>query len=353
LPSRHERAQVTGVSNFPLSYKLSWLPRLLKPSLAGGDTAFGPIEARWSKPQRTVRLVFAGDISSVANREPPEIGPSLRALFVDADLIVANCESPVVERAAFPHATRMGVRHAMTPAFLGKVLDAAGIVPARFVLSLANNHALDQGMAGFDETVDALAQFGIRTIGAAAGGLTQRVDVGTLTVGFLAFTQWRNRGAAEFAGRVSMQEDIGGWPAPAAGVDILCAMPHWDLEFRHFPQSRTRLLARRLAGEGAGLIVGGHAHVLQPVETVGDTLVAYGLGDLLGTVLSRQPWPLRIGALLSLEVSADAQTKGKVAAYRVIPFARERQGRHERLVPLGSATFATKAAERVSRIFPH
>ena len=46
----------------------------------------------------------------------------------------------------------------MTPAFLDGVLDAAGIDPAKLVLSLANNHILDQGIEGFDETVSALAR---------------------------------------------------------------------------------------------------------------------------------------------------------------------------------------------------
>ena len=37
-------ARARRVSNFPLSYRLSWLPRLLKPSLAGNDGTFGPLE---------------------------------------------------------------------------------------------------------------------------------------------------------------------------------------------------------------------------------------------------------------------------------------------------------------------
>jgi poly-gamma-glutamate synthesis protein (capsule biosynthesis protein) len=49
------------VSNFPLSYKLSWLPRLLKPSLTGNTGDFGPMEQRWLAAGPTVRLVFLDD----------------------------------------------------------------------------------------------------------------------------------------------------------------------------------------------------------------------------------------------------------------------------------------------------
>jgi poly-gamma-glutamate capsule biosynthesis protein CapA/YwtB (metallophosphatase superfamily) len=341
------------VSNFPLSYKLSWLPRLLKPSLAGNDDSFGPMAARWREPREAVRLVFLGDISAVANREPPEIGASLREVIAEGDLVVANCESPVVERPAFSLATRLGVRHAMTPAFLDGVLAAAGIDPARLVLSLANNHALDHGVAGFEETVAALAKRGIRTIGATADGLLRRVEVRQLAIGFLAFTQWRNASAAEFAGRVTMADGFPGWREQAGVVDLACAVPHWNLEFRHFPEVETRVLARRLAEEGAGLIVGGHAHVVQPIERIGESFVAYGLGDFLGTALPLAPGPLRIGAMLSVEISADEGARGEVAAYRVVPFLRERHGRHERLVALNEAkgSPAAKAKRRLADIF--
>ena len=341
------------MSNFPLSYKLSWLPRLLKPSLAGDDGSFGPLEARWREPKATVRLLFHGDISAVANREPPEIDPVLREIMGGSDLVVANCESPVVERPAFPVATRLGTRHAMTPAFLDGVIVAANIDPAKLVLSLANNHMLDQGVAGFEETMAALAGRSIRTIGAAADGLVRSVEAGPLAIGFLALTQWRNAAAGDFARRVTMPKNIAGWRAQAGEVDLICAMPHWDFEFRHFPRDDTRALARRFAGEGAGLIVGGHAHAVQPAEKIDETLVAYGLGDFLGTAIPRPPWPLRIGAMLSVELCAEAGTRGKVAAYRVVPFLRERRRRHERLVPLEAAEgpVAEKARQRIAAIF--
>lgn len=341
------------MSNFPLSYKLSWLPRLLKSSLAGNDGSFGPMAARGSAPRQAVRLVFLGDISAVANREPPEIDQALREIIASADLVVANCESPVVERPVFPLATRVGMRHAMTPDFLDAVMEASGVDPAKLLLSLANNHVLDQGVEGFGETVGVLAGRGIRTIGAAADGLMRLVEVGPLTIGFLAFTQWRNGGEAEFVGRVTMAGDIAGWRGRAGTADLVCAVPHWDIEFRHFPEAGTRALARRLAEEGAGLIVGGHAHVVQPVEAIGASVAAYGLGDFLGTALRRVSWPLRIGAMLSVEASADDDTRGQVSAYRLVPFLRESRGRHERLVALDGAenSSAGKAKRRVADIF--
>lgn len=325
-------------SNYPFSYKASWPARFLKPSLRGGISAPAPVEAvLLPRPEKSVRLAFVGDISAVANRRPPVCDAELKALLASADLVVGNCESPLVARPSARFGTRLGTHHAMTRAFLAGALEATGIAPERLVLSLANNHVLDQGIAGFDETLSALSALGIATIGTST--VVTRVVVGPLTLGLVAFTQWRNAAAPDFAGRVAMAEDFfadgrGGLPG-AQGVDLMCAVPHWDWEFRHFPRDQTQAWARRLAELGVGLVAGHHAHVVQPMARVGGMLVAYGLGDFLGTALARQPWPGRIGAILVAEVSADAVTRGQIAGYRLVPFMRLRDGERERLVPLG------------------
>lgn len=327
------------MSNYPLSYKLSWLPRFLKPSLSGDISGFAPAAATMIEPPpaRTVRLAFVGDISAVANRAVPECDPAIVALLGTADLVIGNCESPVVERPSDVVGTRLGTHHAMTERFLADALAAVGIQREKLVLSLANNHVFDQGVAGFEETVAALKRLGIRSIGTTAKGPVARLAVGPLTIGFAALTLWRNADAALFAGRVSMQSDPARWQRDAAkGVDLLCAVPHWDWEFRHFPRSETRALARQLAGHGVGLVAGHHAHVVQPVERLGKALVAYGLGDFLGTAFARQPWPGRIGCIFVVDVSADLGKRGAIAAYGLHPFMRLRAGNHERLVPVAA-----------------
>ncbi|WP_027058570.1 CapA family protein [Mesorhizobium loti] len=341
------------MSNYPLSYKLSWLPRFLKPSLGGDSSGFAPMAETLMDPppKRTVRLAFVGDISAVANRRAPDCDPAIKALLGSADLVIGNCESPVVDRPSAVLGTKLGTHHAMSERFLVEALAAVGIVHERLVLSLANNHVLDQGVAGFDETVAALKRLGIRTIGLVAGGPVQPAKVGPLRVGLAAFTLWRNADADLFAGRVSTDSDAERWPR---GLDLLCAVPHWDWEFRHFPRAGTRALARRLAGQGVGLIAGHHAHVVQPVERIGGTVVAYGLGDFLGTALARQPWPGRIGGIFVADVSADAETRGVVASYRLYAFVRLRDGDHERLAPVEGleGRMHEKVVGRLGAFFP-
>jgi poly-gamma-glutamate synthesis protein (capsule biosynthesis protein) len=324
------------VSNYPLSYKLSWLPRFLRPTLKGSAGDFArPSSVVLAAPERTVRLAFVGDISAVANARAPVVDPSISSLLRSTDLVVGNCESPVVERTRTRLGTRLGTHHAMSERFLAEALAAAGIQRSRLALSLANNHALDQGAEGFGETRAALRRLGIRAVGLAQEPVT-RLAVGPLEIGLAAFTLWRNGSEADFFGKVAMALDPAGLPGLRGGADLLCVLPHWDWEFRHFPQAESRTLARQFAERGVGLIVGGHARVVQPVETIGGATVAYGLGDLLGTAFARQPWPGRIGAILVVDVSADAVSRGAVAGYRLRFFYRMRDGDRERLLPVES-----------------
>lgn len=334
---RYERSIGNLMSNFPLSYRLTWLPRLLKPSLAGAKEGFAPAAGGLMKepPWSFVRLAFVGDMSAVANRRPPAVDETIREVLRGADLVVGNCETPVVTEPYARLATRLGSRHAMHPALLDGMLAACAIEPARLVLSLANNHALDQGIAGFEETRAALAARGIRTAG--AGRRLAIVEAGGLRIGLLAFTEWRNETAANYAGRVTMASDVEDWTGAGPDADMVCALPHWDREFRHFPLPSTRRLARSLVDRGAALIAGHHAHVLQPVERIGDAVVAYGLGDVLGTAFPRQPWPARIGAILVADVSVDPATQGRLASYRLVPFVRMRRDGNERLADAWAA----------------
>jgi poly-gamma-glutamate capsule biosynthesis protein CapA/YwtB (metallophosphatase superfamily) len=347
------------MSNFPLRYRLSWLPKLLKPSLGGDRRGLLPAEAVLLSPfpAAAARLVFLGDISAVANPRAPEVDERLRLLIASADLVVGNCEAPVVGRVRRPFRTVAGTHHAMSAAFLSDALGAAGIDRRRMVLSLANNHMLDQGIDGFMETQASLAGMGIETIGAAEDGLVRGRAVGGLTIGLAAFSEWRNASRQDFAGRVTMLDDLAldDFAALRSSLaDLTCVVAHWDWEFRHFPRPSTRALAQSLADNGTGLVVGHHAHVLQPAERLGRTLVAYGLGDFLGTALARQPWPGRLGAIFVADISADEGSKGQVAAYRMVPFMRLRAGGSERLVSLDdlAGPLGERTRRRFAAIFP-
>jgi poly-gamma-glutamate synthesis protein (capsule biosynthesis protein) len=223
----------------------------------------------------------------------------------------------------------------------------------RLVLSLANNHALDQGPEGLAETRASLDGMGIRTFGTTDRPVVTASLEG-VDVALFGFTEWRNAPADVFDDRIVMTSRLArdGWQVCDTPADLICAVPHWDWEFHHFPRETSRALARELAARGIGVIAGHHAHVLQAVERIDDTVVAYGLGDFLGTAFPRERWPARISGMLAVEVSADPASRGRVAAYEMVPFLRVREQRHERLVPVASLDGAlkTRVGDRLGRV---
>jgi poly-gamma-glutamate synthesis protein (capsule biosynthesis protein) len=68
--------------------------------------------------------------------------------------------------------------------------------------------------------------------------------------------------------------------ARAAGAQIVVVSLHWGTEYDHGANADQQRLARQLlAAPEIDLILGCHAHVVQPFEKIGDKWVAYGMGN--------------------------------------------------------------------------
>lgn len=119
-------------------------------------------------PADFVRLIFLGDISAANDREAPVLDPAIVGALQSADLVVANCDSPIVRRPYLPMRSWLGQRRHMNAGTLLGVISAMGIETDRLVLSVANDSVLDQSIAGFEETLDTLRSLQIRVIGGAA-----------------------------------------------------------------------------------------------------------------------------------------------------------------------------------------
>ncbi len=82
-------------------------------------------------------------------------------------------------------------------------------------------------------------------------------------------TSFENISAAERAAR-------------KAGAEVVILSIHWGREHQPEPNSFQLRMARRIAREtDIDLVLGHHAHVVQPMEKVDGTWIAYGLGNQL------------------------------------------------------------------------
>jgi poly-gamma-glutamate synthesis protein (capsule biosynthesis protein) len=70
--------------------------------------------------------------------------------------------------------------------------------------------------------------------------------------------------------------------ARAAGADLVVVSLHWGTEYQHDPDDFQRETAAAVTAiDDVDLVIGHHAHVVQPIEQVGGTWVVFGLGNQL------------------------------------------------------------------------
>ncbi len=248
-------------------------------------------------PIRTAELVFGGDVLShrgvvrqaAANGEGGayDFGPSFELVaprIEAADLAVCHLETPLSP----DNSDLSGHPTFNVPGDLAMGLAGAGFDAC----TTASNHSLDRRFEGIVATLDVLEAAGLafagtaRTAEEAATPLV--MDAGGIAVGQLSYTYGLNgfRIPADQPWSVNvidvdrMLADVEG--IREAGAEFVVVSIHWGTEYRHEPNEEQRVVASALADAGTiDLIVGHHAHVVQPVERIGDTLVLFGLGNFI------------------------------------------------------------------------
>jgi len=251
-------------------------------------------------PPDSFTLVATGDVlvhqggSLTAGARQPDGSWDFSAVFAGvapvlqaADLAICHLETPVAPPGG-PYSGYPGF--AVQP----EIVDA--LAGAGYDLcSTASNHSLDDGSDGLVRTLDALDAAGIAHTGTyrsqAESEQPQVVDVGGVRVGHVAATFSLNGAGlpagAPFAVDTFAVPDVSGVladaaAARAAGAEVVVASVHCCAEYDHEPtEAQEEAVRTLLASPDVDLVLGHHAHVVQPFEQVGGEWVAYGLGNSL------------------------------------------------------------------------
>ena len=227
--------------------------------------------SQFGSPQVAARLVSGGGINGL-----------MRSLFQQADLAIANLESPTPKRWQQHNS---GTTFTGNPALL-RVVKEAGFD----FLSLANNHIGDGGVSRIPETIAAVKAAGMQSGGAGANlAEAQRpwlTDVGGITVGIVAVDQVNpstharvNRAGSAPIGTPQLRASIAA--ARAAGADVVIVFPHWGLEFQAQPTASQRRFAKVAIIAGADMVLGSHSHWASAMEIINGKPVFYSMGNFV------------------------------------------------------------------------
>lgn len=239
------------------------------------------------------------------------VGPQLAG----SDIVLGNLECPLTRVGS--GRTRWRRDQMRGDPEYAAVLRDAGIT----ALNVANNHALQHGRCGFDDTIAALEAQAIVCVGLRGtdGWCSAPVVVepsAGLRVGLVGYC-WRPR---QFAGDVPYAE--GSARDAAADIerlrrqcDTVIVSLHWGEDFVDWPSSDETTAARALVAAGASVIVGHHPQVRRPVETFGGGVIAYSLGNFAADL----QWldEFRDGSVLHVDLGPNGVLSSTVETIRL------------------------------------
>jgi hypothetical protein len=264
-------------------------------------------------------------------RMPPNNGADLlkdvTPLLSAADIAFGNLEGPLadsgeskkckppkpVEPGEEPEPIRCFAFR--TPTRYGKHLKDAGFD----VLSLANNHSLDFGLAGLASTRETLDRLGIKHAGSdRLRNSTAFLAVKGKTVAFVAFahnTVVPNvndlASARRFVSDAAKKSDIVvvSFHGGAEGVAAQHVPNRTELYFGE-KRGNLPLFARTVIDAGADLVLGHGPHVLRGMEVYKDRLIAYSLGNFATYGWFRLEAEPALTMILEVELDGDGMFLG-------------------------------------------
>ncbi|MEU6021173.1 CapA family protein [Micromonospora sp. NPDC047134] len=293
-----------------------------------------PIAAAEKVSGRTISVIGSGDILvhpelwDQARRDGAgglDFGPMLehvRETVSAADLALCHLETPV----APPGGPYIGFPKFSVPREIVQGIKAAGYDGC----STASNHTIDQGMEGVKRTLDALDEVGLGHTGSyrtkRGAGAAKIYEVKGVKVGHLSYTKSYNGlrppAGKEWVSNLIDPQAIRREAAAArqSGAEIVVVSLHWGTEYEHEPDVDQQTWARAVAEiDDVDLVFGHHAHVVQPVERIGDTWIVYGMGNHI----ARHAQPVntnRDGVMIRAVFGPAGDTnRWKVVAIEAIP----------------------------------
>lgn len=177
-----------------------------------------------------------------------------------------------------------------------------GIIPslksAGFDMMLtANNHTYDTRTTGFFRTQEVIAQYGLDHIGTKPDAETDSYlikNINGIQVGMICYTYETNASADKISLNgnapltdeeeplinVFLKDDVAGFSKDLAanisdmeadGAEAIVLYIHWGEEYQTKQNNQQKAMAQAACDLGVDVIVGGHPHVIQPLDLLTST----------------------------------------------------------------------------------
>jgi poly-gamma-glutamate synthesis protein (capsule biosynthesis protein) len=285
----------TPTSGRPSSIETTTLP----PDTGGASADATPARTADATPARTATVLGSGDVlihpplweqahrdAVGAGKTGYDFGPMYASIAPEVrttDLATCEMETPL----APPQGPFAGWPDFNAPPQVLTALKGVGYRSC----TTASNHSLDQGYTGLKRTLDELDSAGLQHTGSARSGaeaarplivtLPNGVKIGQLAYAF----GFNGIPVPSDKPWIANLIDVPAILAAAerlktAGADVVVLSMHWGTEYDHLATQQQRDEARQLLkSPNVDVILGDHAHVVQPAEKINGKWVFYCMGN--------------------------------------------------------------------------
>ena len=283
-----------------------------------------------AEPARAIRVAAVGDVMMGTTFPesilPPEDGATLfrsvAPLLAGHDIVLGNLEGPLTNVEKSPKCPKPRRNGRPCFAFRTPPRYAARLAEAGFTaMNVANNHSLDFGMEGLDNTLDVLDAEGIQPVGGerVAAFTIEGKSVAVAGFSYSLRTRYVHPLLDEEAAREIVAELKNEYDLVVVsfhgGAEGARAMRVADAEEEFLGENRGNVVrfARTVVDAGADLVLGHGPHVPRAIEVYRGKLIAYSLGNFAVYSMFNIKGPSGLGYVLQAEL--DPET-GDVVRFR-------------------------------------
>lgn len=188
---------------------------------------------------------------------------NVQSIFEADDFTILNLEGPLTTSENAQESTYIIKGR---PEY-AKLLKNASVE----AVSMGNNHRLDYGEEGSQDTVQTLTEEGIVYAYDSNTGIYETPE--GIRIGFVSVNE------VYWGAGVEKTLEQGISQLRETGADLVFACCHWGIERDNYPEDYQTTLGRKCIDWGADLVIGHHPHVLQGIDQYKGKYIIYSLGN--------------------------------------------------------------------------
>jgi poly-gamma-glutamate synthesis protein (capsule biosynthesis protein) len=235
----------------------------------------------------------------------------------DAELSIVNLEGAIISNGN--PISKTGPAIAMQPAAL-EALFSAGVN----LVTLANNHVMDFGTIGLEETLDRLGQKEIHFVGAGLSNKEKNqpyiTKIKSKAVGIINICE--HEWIADFdseagANGLDIINNYKQIQELSLITDFIIVIYHGGNEYHPLPTKQIKKLFRFFVDAGASAVVGHHTHTFSGFELYKESPIFYSIGNFIFDSNKKgrgENWHTGIAVILNID--------NDILQFKIIPFSQ-------------------------------